>query len=130
MSRTATLVVAALAAFVLIACGGDNGGTSDDRDPTTYGLDVSAAEDGSLEFEQESLESEPGSVVATFTNPAPIAHDFCVEDEGGDEIGCTRIVADGDESTTTLELEQGDYTFYCSVAGHREGGMEGQLTVE
>jgi plastocyanin len=130
MSRTATLVAAALAASVLIACGGDDGDASDDTDPTTYGLDVSAPEDGSLEFEQESLEVEPGSVVAKFTNPAPIAHDFCVEDDGGEEIGCTRIVADGDDSTTTLELEQGDYTFYCSVAGHREGGMEGSLTVD
>jgi plastocyanin len=130
MSKTATLSVAALAASVLIACGGDDGGTSDDTDPTTYGLDVSAPEDGSLEFEPETLEAQPGSVVATFTNPAPIAHDFCVEDDGGEEIGCTRIVADGDDSTTTLELEQGDYTFYCSVAGHREGGMEGSLTVD
>jgi plastocyanin len=130
MSRTAILFAAALAALILIACGGDDEGANGESDPTTYGLAVSAPEDGSLEFEPETLESEPGSIVATFTNPAPIAHDFCVEGEGGEEIGCTRIVADGDESTTTLELEQGEYTFYCSVAGHREGGMEGSLTVD
>jgi uncharacterized cupredoxin-like copper-binding protein len=26
-------------------------------------------------------------------------------------------------------LEAGEYVFYCSLPGHRSGGMEGEITV-
>jgi plastocyanin len=135
MSRTTTSLSLFLAALALAACGGDDDEPTTDTapadvNPATESLEVSAVPDGSLAFEEESLETEAGSVTVNFTNPASIAHDFCVEDSGGEEVGCTDIVADGDASTTTLELETGNYTFFCSVAGHREGGMEGPLTVE
>ena len=32
--------------------------------------------------------------------------------------------------TATVELSSGDYVFFCSVAGHRQSGMEGTLKVE
>jgi plastocyanin len=46
-----------------------------------------------------------------------------IDDEG-------RTVGQGGTSTVSASLKPGTYTFYCSVPGHREGGMEGKLTVE
>ena len=36
----------------------------------------------------------------------------------------------GGVSKVTVDLKPGEYAFYCSVPGHREGGMEGKLTVK
>ena len=126
----------ALGTAALAACGGDDEATADcgkqeteDVNPSTDTLDVSAPESGAFDYDQDCLEATPGTVTATFDNPAPIAHDFCIED-GGDELGCTELIADGDTDTLQVELDEGDYAYYCSVAGHREGGMEGVLTVK
>jgi uncharacterized cupredoxin-like copper-binding protein len=61
-------------------------------------------------------------------NKASIDHDISIEGNGVDEHG--QIVKDGGTSEVKVDLKAGDYTFYCSVPGHREGGMEGKLTVK
>jgi plastocyanin len=143
----ALLALFALLPFAFAACGGDDDDESDtaaEETTTTEEADtggdaggsggggtvsVSAAPDGSLAFEESSLSATAGANTFEFTNPADLAHDFCVEGESGD-LGCTDLISGGDTSTLDADVEAGDYTYYCSVAGHREGGMEGTLTVE
>ncbi len=39
------------------------------------------------------------------------------------------MIAKG-KTSVSAELAPGTYTFYCTVPGHREAGMEGTLTVK
>jgi uncharacterized cupredoxin-like copper-binding protein len=40
------------------------------------------------------------------------------------------VVKNGGTSSLTADVKAGEYTFFCSVPGHRQGGMEGKLTVK
>ena len=64
-----------------------------------------------------------------FDNPASLSHDVVIEDAAGKEVGKTDLISDGDTSSHRRPRAR-QYTYYCAVAGHREGGMEGTLTVK
>ena len=49
--------------------------------------------------------------------------------EGKKLIGTTPVFTGGSKSLT-LQLKPGTYTFFCSVPGHRQAGMQGTLTVQ
>ena len=55
-----------------------------------------------------------------------LLHDFTIDDID------VHVAADGGETAEggLRADEPGEYTFYCTVAGHREAGMEGTLVVE
>jgi plastocyanin len=92
-------------------------------------LELSAPEDGTLAFEPDSLAASPGKVTIEFTNPASIEHDVYIEANGKD-VAESDLVSDGESTKVTADLDPGEYTYYCSVPGHREAGMEGTLTVD
>jgi plastocyanin len=141
----ALLAVVALATFGLAACGGDDdddGGDETAAEVTTTeeaagggggaggALDISSPASGDLAYDQTELSTAAGSVTVNYTNPADIAHDVAIEDESGQEIGKTDLVSGGEESSASVDLQPGTYTFFCTVPGHRDAGMEGTITVE
>ena len=63
----------------------------------------------------------------TFTNASTLEHNVTVA-AGSSVLGATPTFAGGTR-TLTLSLNPGNYTFYCSVPGHRQAGMEGTLNV-
>jgi plastocyanin len=146
MKRFSILLVAiALAVFGLAACGGDDEegdetasvDTTTTEETTAAGggggaggtLALSAPADGSFAYEQPTAETSAGTVTVDFDNPAELSHDVVIESEDGTELGKTDIVSGG-QTSTTVDLEPGTYTYFCDVPGHREGGMEGTLTVK
>ena len=117
------LVLAVGAAVVLAACGGGDDGTTTDE-PAVAGALAVTGTDG-LKFEPTSLEAEAGEVTVTLTCEEAVAHNFVIEETDDKVADCNA----GGTDTGTVELEAGEYTFYCDLPGHRAAGMEGTLTV-
>lgn len=88
-----------------------------------------AADPAQIAYDTTELTSKPGKVTIDFDNPAPLEHDVVIEDESGKELARSEIVTEG-KTSAEAELAAGTYTFFCSVPGHREAGMEGTLTVK
>jgi plastocyanin len=92
-------------------------------------LALSADPSGQLKFSKTTLSAKAGTVTITFANPAPEGHNLTVAGSSGSVVGATPTF-NGGSKTLTLHLKPGTYTFYCSVPGHRAGGMQGTLTVQ
>jgi plastocyanin len=90
-------------------------------------LMLAASPEGQLSFSTKQLSAKAGAVTITFTNKASLEHNVTVA-QGSVVLGATSTFASGTR-TLTLNLKPGTYTFYCSVPGHRQGGMEGTLAV-
>ena len=91
-------------------------------------IEIPADPSGALLYTFGSATASPGSLTMTSPNDSSVPHNIAVEGEGVDEVG--EVVKDGGVSEISVDLKKGEYVFYCSVPGHREGGMEGTLTVE
>lgn len=92
-------------------------------------VDIEADPSGQLAFTSDSATSKAGEVTVNFTNTSPVPHDVRVESSGGEELGGTEVLSEGNESAE-IDLKPGEYTYFCSVPGHRQAGMEGTLTVK
>jgi plastocyanin len=140
-----------LASIALVACGSDSsddtgtsgGETTSESDAAAGGgneaqgksagsaavVDFEADPGGGLAYTSDAATAKAGNVTVDFTNPQPLTHDVAIEDSAGKTIGKTELIAEGSNSTA-VDLKSGEYTFYCTVPGHREAGMEGTLTVK
>lgn len=134
------LAALALASFGLAACGGDDeeettaATTAEETTPADTGggagatVTFTADPGGALAFEEASADTTAGSVTVELVNDSSTPHNVEIEGPDGD-VGGTETIT-GDTTTAAVELEPGNYTFYCSVPGHQEAGMEGTLTVK
>jgi plastocyanin len=93
----------------------------------TTALKLAADPGGQLSYDTKQLTAKAGKVTITMTNMSPIEHDVAVA-QGSKVFGSTPTFQGGSR-TLTLSLKPGTYTFYCTVPGHRQAGMEGTLTV-
>lgn len=83
---------------------------------------------GQLAFEKQELVAKAGTVTIEFMNASPVEHNLTIEEASKKVVGATPTFVGGKRSLT-LKLAPGTYTFFCSVPGHRQAGMEGKLKV-
>ena len=89
-------------------------------------LQISTPSSTALAYNQKQVGAPAGDVTIDFQNNEPLAHDVAVADTSGKVLGQTELVTSGSASTS-INLPAGNYVFYCTVPGHREAGMVGNL---
>lgn len=80
-----------------------------------------------LEFEEAPTTAPSGEVTIAIDNQGGAPHDVTIEEVGDEPVA---EASGGETGEGTVTLEPGSYTYYCSVPGHREAGMEGTLDVQ
>jgi plastocyanin len=96
---------------------------------TGAAIAIEANPEGQLAFEEKEVTAKAGNDTIDFTNQSSVPHDVTIENSAGEEVAQTETLAEGSASATA-DLKPGTYTFFCSVPGHREAGMEGKLVVK
>jgi plastocyanin len=153
MKKVGAFLVLAIAALALVACGSSSSDSSSSTAETSGGesqaeqggaakeesgsggggststLKFEADPNGELAYTSTKETAKAGKVTVEFKNPQALTHDVAIENANGEEVGATELIADGSD-TTTVDLKPGTYTYFCTVPGHREAGMEGTLTVK
>lgn len=97
--------------------GGENTGTGTDH--AIASIDTA--------FDTDAITVKPGDTI-TLTNNGFAQHDLYID---GLDLE-TDLLSNGDSQTITIPADAapGDYQFWCTVAGHKEAGMQGIITVE
>jgi plastocyanin len=96
---------------------------------TTQKLALAAASSGELKYSTKLLTANAGKVSIAFTNMSPLEHNMTIENAAHQIVGRTPTFTGGSK-TLSLSLKPGVYKFFCSVPGHRQAGMEGELVVK
>jgi plastocyanin len=140
--RILTVALVALVVAVGAGCGGD-GDDGEPAAPTDTGNGATepagGAETTSVKMDEYSFDPKDATVkrgaTITVDNAGQIAHNLTIE-EGPDpkketkELAGTSTFLGGKSEKLDVDVEPGKHAMVCTVAGHRELGMTGTITVE
>ena len=129
-------------ALVFVSCGGNDHSSSSGMDmsdqsgmnhdseemknqPVVVGAPEIAVEAGALSFTPKRLDLKAGADVTIVLKSIDIAHDFYV-----DGVGHVVHASAGETAKGGLMIDKpGTYKFWCTVKGHKGGGMVGSIRV-
>lgn len=105
----------------LLACSSSPGLPAVEGPPATR-LELAATE---MRFAPSRLAVASGDVPVVLRNAGQVIHDLRIQDKPTFLLE----TGPGNTATATWSLSKGRYQIYCSLPGHRSGGMEGILEV-
>lgn len=123
LHRHLELVAGALAVAALAGCGGNMSGATG-----TQPSKVTATEsEFKIQLSRQSF--SPGSYSFVAVNSGKLPHSLEINGPGlsNQRIGGT--IAPGQSKTLTVTLQKGTYDVFCPVPGHKQQGMDVQMTV-
>jgi uncharacterized cupredoxin-like copper-binding protein len=88
-------------------------------------LEVDADPNGQLAFVTNKAQGTTGEITVKMANKSSTQHDIVIDGKGKGSV-----VSNGGVSQFKASFTAGTYTYYCSVPGHRQAGMQGKLTVK
>ena len=129
LGAPAALLVGVVA---LAACGGgsDGGGGGESVTVTTTadgGPARVTVEAHDIYFDVERITAPAGELEVTLVEEGRQVHSFVVEDVDDFKL---EVSGGSGEDRGTVELDPGEYEYYCDVPGHRGQGMTGTLVVQ
>jgi plastocyanin len=123
-------------ALVVAGCGSSSSSSSTQSAANTTG---SAASGGTgtpvavtlknFSITLSTMPSKPGTYTFTVTNAGPSAHNLTIAGPGVNKQTTGTFAAGSAAKTLTVTLQNGKYDFYCSVPGHKQLGMNVEVTV-
>jgi len=139
-SLLAVLLSVLALGLLLTACGDDDASSSDhpmgsmpdgidghdESTPVAEGARRIEVDATSFRFDPDEITVTAGEDVAIVLTSDDLLHDLTF-----DEIDAHVSAGRGETAEGGLRADEpGEYTYYCTVTGHREAGMEGTLVVE
>lgn len=127
--RFLVLIAAACAALAVAGCGSGNGDKGSAGTTGGGGGQEVAVSAADFSFDPGTIQIDaPGRYTFTLSNDGSTEHALEIEGQGIEEE--LEEVSPGSSGQLTVTFSKtGTYEFYCPVDGHRDRGMEGELTV-
>jgi plastocyanin len=88
-------------------------------------LEIDADPNGQLAYVTNKAQGTGGDITIKMANKSSTQHDIVIDGKGRGSV-----VSNGGVSQFKASFTAGTYTYYCSVDGHRQAGMQGKLTVK
>jgi plastocyanin len=119
--RFMSLLVAGGAVLALGACSSSKGSSEPTKTVTDGKITVDAFD---IHFDVGTIKTTAGPLEVTFTNKGSLEHAFKIE---GTDLDLK--ANHGQTDTGTVTLQKGTYKYECTVDGHAQQGMKGEIEV-